>query len=278
MICKKCGKKLPDRAHFCDRCGAKQINNVRSQKTEAMENYDSYRKRKMKYELEKKRKKRKMRIALVWIVFLAIAGAIGGGMYSYSYMMKNRPEELVGTSEPVESPDEIAETESTEETNVPEETEPEKTPEVEESEYEVYIDRAYGFKCAYPIGFVTGNLANKNTRLSLVDETGDGEMLISYQKAGKTDTASNLMRSYVNGLGVDPDFNRAGENWYSVTFTRNGRINHRLGTVNSELMHVYYDFTYEEGTDRREEYERYIDYIDEYLQKQVSKGNKKNKQ
>ncbi len=275
MICKKCGRKLPDRAHYCDRCGAKQISNVRSQKTEAMENYDRYRKRKMQYELEKKRRKRKMRIALVWIVLIAIASAVGGGIYSYSFMMKNRSEELVGASETIEATSEVVtETETAEETTP--EPSPEETSEADNSEYEVYIDRAYGFKCAYPTGFVTGNLANKNTRLSLVDETGDGEMLISYQKAGKTDTASNLMRSYVNGLGVDPDFNRAGDNWYSVTFTRSGRVNHRLGTIDSELTHVYYDFTYEEGSDKRQEYEKYIDYIDEFLQKQISKSKKKN--
>lgn len=276
MICKKCGKKLPDRAHYCDRCGAKQINNIRNQKTPAMENYDSYRKRKMKYELEKRRRKRKMRIALVWMILIAIVGAIGAGVYSYRYMMQNRSEALVSTTE-TDVPESTEETEETEETQEPEEISKETpSPSVapENSDYEVYIDRAYGFKCAYPIGFVTGSLANKNTRLSLVDETGDGEMLISYQKAGKTDTASTLMRSYVGGLGVDPDFNRAGENWYSVTFTRSGRINHRLGTINGDLMHVYYDFIYEQGSDKRSEYEEYIDYIDEFLKNQISKKKK----
>lgn len=276
MICKKCGRKLPDRAHYCDRCGAKQINNIRNQKTQAMENYDSYRKRKMQHELEKRRRKRKMRIAVLWIILIAIAAAIGGGIYSYKYMMQNRSEQLVGAAptETVEPTPEVAEEENSEET-VPEEEEPTATPAAENSDYEVYIDRAYGFKCAYPIGFVTGSLANKNTRLSLVDETGDGEMLISYQKAGKTDSASTLMKSYVNGLGVDPDFNRAGDNWYSVTFTRSGRINHRLGTINSDLMHVYYDFIYEQGSDKRTEYEEYIDYIDEFLKNQISKTKKK---
>ena len=276
MVCKKCGKKLPDRAHYCDRCGAKQINNIKSQKTPAMENYDSYRKRKMKYELEKRRRKRKMRIALVWIILIAIVGAIGAGVYSYKFMMQNRSEALVSTTETdvPEATEETEQTEEFEETALEETSSPTSTP--ENSEYEVYIDRAYGFKCAYPIGFVTGSLANKNTRLSLIDETGDGEMLISYQKAGKTDTASTLMRSYVGGLGVDPDFNRAGENWYSVTFTRSGRINHRLGTINGDLMHVYYDFIYEQGSDKRSEYEEYIDYIDEFLKNQISKNKKKN--
>ena len=276
MVCKKCGKRLADRAHFCDRCGAKQISTAKSSKTPAMENYDSYRKRKMKYELEKRRRKRRMRIALVWVILIAIGGAVGAGMYSYKYMMQNRSEALVSTTET----DVPEVTEEASETQEPEQDEPEETPTPtvasENTDFEVYIDRAYGFKCAYPVGFVTGSLANKNTRLSLVDETGDGEMLISYQKAGKTDTASALMRGYVEGLGVDPDFNRAGENWYSVTFTRSGRVNHRLGTINGDLMHVYYDFIYEQGSDRRSEYEEYIDYIDEFLKNQISKNKKKN--
>lgn len=298
MNCKNCGKRLSEKALYCDRCGtpvkatrtsrstttAKKNSSGRTStavatkkpQTDNRDSYDRYRKKKMQRDLELKRRRRRARIAIVWAIFLALAGAIGGGIYAYTYMMRGvNPQP---TPEPTEEV-QVEETELPEATIEPESTEKAKSTEKAEDDAasngcETYIDRAYGFKCAYPADFVTGSLANKNTRLSLKDPDGDGEMLISYEKISKSETATNLMRDYVGGLGVDPDFNRAGEKWYSVTFTRNGRVNHRKATILDSTQLVYYDFVYDQGSDNRNKYEDYIDYMDDYIEKQALKSNK----
>lgn len=293
MNCKNCGKRLSEKARYCDRCGSavKSSSSGRSgtrktyssgggtavatkTTTRSRDSYDNYRKKKMQRELEQRRRRRRARIAIVWIIFLAILGAIGGGLYAYSYMMRG------AKGEPEATPTVEVNAEVVDTTPEPEETQkpkPTATPEPEDNNNpgcEVYIDRAYGFKCAYPADFDSSSLMNKNTRLSLEDSSGDAQVLICYEKINKSDTASGLLMDYVDGLGVDPEFKKAGDKWYSVTFIRNGRIQHRKAIIFEENQLVYFDFAYEQGSDNKNKYEDYIDYMDDYLEKQISKSKK----
>lgn len=293
MNCKYCGKRLSESARFCDRCGepvgrrTTPKSNSSSKKPSTKkpvqkngDSYDKYRKRKMQQELEAKRRKRKRRLVVVWVILLTLICAIAGGIYAHTYMLQNVLDiETVDILEQGETNNKATEENQEEQAEITPSPSPSASPSPTPTEIaqedtsgcDIYIDRAYGFKCAYPSRFVTGTLSNNNTRLSLRDGEGDGQVLISYQKISKTDTASSLMKEYVNGLGADPDINRAGDNWYSVTFSRSGRINHRFAVVIPEEQYIYYDFVYEQGTAFKSEYDGYIDYMDKYLQKQVSK-------
>lgn len=297
MNCKKCGKRLSDKARYCDRCGsavkgaassmsvARKTTSSRGgtavatkPTTRSKNSYDAYRKKKMQEELEQRRRRRKVRIAILWIILLAIIGAVGGGLYAYTYMMRggtpeNEEASVSETDIPISNPEKTESIQTPEATQTPK---PTATPEPNDNNpgCDIYIDRAYGFKCAYPADFETGSLMNKNTRLSLEDGSGDAQVLICHEKINKSDTASGLMRDYVEGLGVDPEFNRAGDKWYSVTFIRNGRVQHRKAVILDDSQFVYYDFVYEQGSDNKNKYEDYIDYMDDYLEKQITKSKK----
>ena len=298
--CRRCGKKLPNDARICAYCGLKLTTQQSSgKKTTAKkqtssgrqtaakrDSYDRYRKQKMQQEIKKKRRRRRIRILIFWLLVLAIAGAVFGGMYAnkhYSSVINpsTEPTGEVHTSsaEPEKSDD------SEDDASTPKPTkEPEVTPaatskaqtldeKAENSGCVVYEDSSYDFKCAYPADFVEGTLKTNNTRVSFKDENGGAEMLINFEKTGKSDTAEKLLEDYLNKIGVDPDVDNSGDNFYSVTFTRGGRINHRKAVI-SDGKYIYYDFMYDQGSDSKSKYEDYIDFIDMYLE-QANKTSKK---
>lgn len=298
--CRRCGKKLPNDARICAYCGLKlttqQVNTKKTtakkqstgrQSAPKRDSYDRYRKQKMQQEIKKKRRRKRIRLLIFWLILLAIAGAVFGGMYAN----KHYSSILNPSAEPAEEVhNNGAETEKSTDTEADEASaseptkEPEATPEatskaqtldekVESNGCVVYEDSSYDFKCAYPADFVEGTLKTNNTRASFKDENGGAEMLINFEKTGKSDTAEKLLEEYLNKIGVDPDVDNSGDNFYSVTFTRGGRINHRKAII-SDGKYIYYDFMYDQGSDSKAVYEDYIDFIDMYLE-QANKSSKK---
>lgn len=281
MYCKKCGKKLPDSSRFCDRCG--QPTNAAPKKSRPKQDapkrrqndsYDNYRKKKMQHEVQRRRRQRQTRIITVWAIIIAILVAVGAGFGAYYITMKNLTENKV-TASPSPSASTSAASEAPSESAAAQKSE--AAQDSDNSGCDIYIDKSYGFKCAYPSDFETGTLANSNTKLSLKDPSGDGEMLISCEKVSESQTMSVLLRDYVKGIGVEPDFNRAGDDWYTVTFTRNGKVNHRKAVLFDKALLVYYDFTFSEGSDNKAKYSGYITYIDEYIEKQLHKTSDEDK-
>lgn len=288
MYCKNCGKKLSESARFCDRCGQPsgtapkkpQRTSSAQGKKQAVsrrqpDSYDRYRKKQLQKEAERKRRRKRTRIITIWVILIALAGAVGGGIYAYYYTMKNSGGDWTGanaSASPAGTQQSSPSPSASSEADRPEETSAASSQ--DNSGCEIYIDSAYGFRCPYPAKFETGTLSNRNTRLSLKDPEGDGEMLISYEKISETQTAANLMRDYVKGIGVSADFNRAGENWYEVDFKRNGKVNHRKAVIIDNSKYVYFDFTYNENTEHKKVYDSYIDYADEYLENQYTEKSK----
>jgi len=263
----------------------------------------------MKREAEIRRRKRRTRILTVWIIILAIIASIGGGIYSFIHTSNNsnmtsdnpsvqtqtnenteseQPEESDNTSENSDSDKSKAseneelpeETDSEEDTETTSEEDDENADSAEaaDSGCEIYIDKTHGFKCPYPSSFEVGTLSNKNTRLSIKDPEGDGEMLISYEKISEAQKASILMRDYVKGIGVEPEYNRAGNNWYEVTFIRGGKFNHRKAVITDGTKYVYYDFTYSVDSESKTEYEKYIEFADSYLEKNYPESSETDKE
>ncbi len=214
----------------------------------------------MQLELKKKRRKRRIRMLIFWLIVLAIAGGVFGGMYANkSYQSSINPASEAPSEMPEEaSSEDESPSEKPESTSEPSQ-EPEKTEKpssksetLEEkaanSGCAVYEDASYEFKCAYPADFVEGTLKNNNTRVSYKDENGGAEMLINFEKISKSETAEKLMEDYISKIGVDPDVDNCGDNFFSVTFTRGGRINHRKAIIFDD-KYIYYDFMYDHGSD-----------------------------
>ena len=273
MYCKKCGKKISDNARFCDRCGQPVPAQRPQPKKRELDSYDRYRKKKMQKEAQRRRQKKRVAVIVVWAIIIAVIVSVAGGLYAHNYIMKNAPDgvqAMPGVS-PTPKPSETVEpTASTAaKSEEPDDSEGGSMNSASDEGCQIYIDNVYGFRCPYPSEFEVDNLSNQNTRLSLKDAEGGGRMIISYEKISDTDNGASLMRDYVGGIGVSPEYNRAGENWYSVSFVRNGKVNHRKGIIINGTEHVYYDFTYDQLSDKKAKYEDYTDYIDEFLDTQT---------
>ena len=290
MYCKNCGRKLEDTARFCDRCGQMAgtvpprqkpqgrqdtdnagRNNKRFE-SQGRDSYSEYRKKKMQNDLDAKRRKKKTRILVIWVAIITIVAAVGGGIFANRQTKSQLEAEKAKKTgvTPTETATEQADESSSEE---PEETSEnkqsaEKSETADNPDVEVYRDSMYDFKCPCPSYFEQGTLANNNTRLSLSDPDGDGKMLICCEKISGNQSPAVLMREYVNGIGVEPDFNRAGTNWYAVTFTRNSKTNHRKAIIIDNSTYMYYDFSYNSASDNKSKYEEFIEYADGYLDKQ----------
>lgn len=276
MYCKKCGKKISDKTRFCDRCGhpSKSGSAVKSTQSSRRhppkhssskrkpDSYDIYRKNKMKREAEKRhREKRRKRISM-WLIFFAMILSVGAGFYAYYSMMQNINNGGSDLNDDLKVPS--AAEENAENSELVTENDIDEDVEVS-GDYYMHIDSNYNFECPYPSGFEVGTTSNQNIRLSLFDPDGDAQMIISCEEIASTQTANNLMRDYVKGIGVDEFESLAGENYYEVTFARNAKINHRKAVIVNEGEIIYYDFVYGNVSDYADQYEEYIEYIDKHF-------------
>ncbi len=297
MYCKKCGRKLRNEARFCDYCGqstketrtssaSKPSGTARSQSSsKARAEYDRNKKQR---ELERQKVQKKRTTAL-FLFLIAIVAALVLGFASYNMTKTELDKEKGITTEETEAPkntEEALEDDETEETEAPKKTsqptETEKAEVKNEKYYEdiakkcnIYRDsRTENIRCPYPESFEQGSKSNKNTVISLVDPLNDGSMMICSETVGTGKSASVLMKNYAAGVGGSIKTSRAGEGWYEITFTRNNKINHRKAVV-VDGVSVYYDFSYDVDSSEASSYEEYIEYIDYYLDKELTSATKK---
>ncbi len=137
-------------------------------------------------------------------------------------------------------------------------------------------DRMRNIRCPYPSSFEQGSRSNSSTVISLVDTINDGAMMICTQDVNINSTGSSLMKDYASGVGGEIKSSRAGDNWYSITFERNNKVNHRKAVVYDGLC-VYYDFSYDVDSSSKSNYEEYMSYFDFYLDSEIEKFTSKNK-
>jgi hypothetical protein len=156
----------------------------------------------------------------------------------------------------------------------PSETEEPATspPKTENTEYRTYtLDN--GMKLSYPYDF-EAKTASGDQELRLTDGEAVMEVYVHEFPGG---TPSGLMKSYTNTLSGRTTYELTGNSWYIVTFkTSEGKIIHRKYIIDSENdLSVYYDFTYSADSENSDEYEKYIDYIDEAFGTASSSKTKK---
>lgn len=299
MYCKKCGRKLRNEARFCDHCGqsTKETRTQSTSKTTGARTQGSskarseYEKNKKQRQLERERVQKKRRTAF-FLLLIAIVVAAVLGFASYN-MTKNELDKEKQTVEETLKPENTEETvktdtEESEETETPSKNTPKPTEVSEKAEqknekyYETVAnscniyrdDRMDSIRCPYPESFEQGSKSNKNTVISLVDPLNDGAMMICAEAVGTGKSASVLMKNYAAGVGGSIKTSRAGDGWYEISFERNNKINHRKAVIADGLC-VYYNFSYDVDSSEASSYEEYIEYIDYYLDKELTSATKK---
>ena len=301
MYCKKCGRKLRSEARFCDHCGqsTKETKSQTASKTSGTTRTQGsskarteYEKNKKQRELERQRVQKNRRTAFfLLLVAVVVAAVLGFASYNMTKSEldkeKQTTEETLKpekTEEALQTEDEaIEETEDEEASkNTPKPTEESGESKKNDKDYEAIADicniyrddRMDSIRCPYPESFEQGSKSNKNTVISLVDPLNDGSMMICAETVGTGKSASALMKDYAAGVGGSIKKSRAGDGWYEISFERNNKLNHRKAVIVDGLC-VYYDFSYDVDSGEASSYEEYIEYIDYYLDKELTSATKK---
>ena len=295
MYCKKCGRKLREEARFCDYCGqsTKETRSQSAPKTTRTQSSSKarseYEKNKKQRQIERERVQKNRRTAFfLLLVAIVVAAVLGFASYNMTKTELDKEKQVTEetqtpktTQEPIETEDDTEEEKTSEATPKSTETS-QKTEEKNEKYYEsvakscnIYRDdRMDSIRCPYPESFEQGSKSNKNTVISLVDPLNDGAMMICSETVGTGKSASTLMKNYAEGVGGSIKTSRAGDGWYEITFERNNKLNHRKAVVVDGLC-VYYDFSYDVDSGESSSYEEYIEYIDYYLDKELTSATKK---
>lgn len=305
MYCKYCGKQLSNNARFCDRCGhnvgrisqqgsSRQSSSGRSypyghedlysyekNRSSGYSKYQKYKREQQRRAAEEKRRKIRNRRIVLLIILLAVAASVATGIGSYIYVKNHSDDAWKNT-------DGAAQVNATASVSPSVSPSPSQEPAsatvgtsqsadgilsaAAANKCKIYTDKTMNFTFPYPESFVEASISGSKTKYSVKDPEGDGSMMISAETVGSSATAKQIMKDYASGVGTSLSFNRAGDNWYSLAFERNGKYNYRKGILLNG-QHIYYDFIYETSSQKRSEYEGYTKYIDEYLSALLEKGS-----
>ncbi len=253
MYCKKCGKKLPEDARFCDRCNTsvRKKEGKRAQIENLKEERIARKKAKAIEERLKNIKKARRRryITTVYIVLGALI--LGGVSVLISYCANSRDNAFV------------TEEEFATQTPVPTVT-PDTTGVIEgvnngEGYIEVTVQNA---SFTYPETFVE----NKNTDgkiISLKDKEGDATLAVSKEITSLDAIA--LMEKYRDGIeNAKAKDSLASSSGYSITVEAGDMIYHKKSFV-SNGVELYYEFVYPIDSAKATDYENAIKYMDEFF-------------
>lgn len=268
MYCKNCGKKLPDDARFCDRCNMSvrkkedKMNLIVELKEERLA------RRKAKAIEERQRKirriRRKRRGTVLSVIAIILGLGVISGVIAYINYIKtstfNESTEIMDTTEaPTESAAPavvIGGGQVSNETRTPVITTEEPIPGSGGSYTEVSIA---GFGFAYPSSFKEED-DSKNI-LSLTD----GNAFITANKAVTGSAPKDLMKKYADETGGSPLESRANDTGYEITISVGSDIYHKKSIV-ANGTEVYYEIRYPAASANAAQYEKDIEYMDEFFQ------------
>lgn len=273
MYCKKCGKRLPPGARFCDRCNT----SVRSKggKMDQIEDLKEERlaRRKAKEVEErlkgiKKVRRKRYKIILgiiITLVVLGIASAIASNiMFSRNSMLNNPIDDVPDTTEKVseEKPtamvvEGVAVTEAASE-----------KPVVNRDGYmELTKD---GISFAYPSSF-TSDEEDKDVFLSLKDSMGDAVIKV-YKETTSAKTETEAMKKYRDSKGITVTQATTTDGCYSVTGTKDDMTYHSFGHVEDGIA-FWYELSYPTSAAKAESYGTAAAYMDNYLKSKNYSGD-----
>lgn len=280
QYCKNCGRELKDGARFCERCGRsvrKSRSSENSKKQEQIEKLQKERlERKRRQEqrevIENKRKERRRQKLLkqskVIFALLGIAAAIAViAVISFIATSSGSKEAVWKTQDGVDLTSTTIPTMQPSTTAVP--ASPVSPGEndainnvTSKDDYDNF-ELPNGMEIPYPEVFEEAE-ARGIQKLSLSDKYGGGaKMTVSYEEY-PGGTPSGLMKDFAAENDGEITYSLAGSNWYGITVDNEGEISHRKYIIDRESDRViYYDFVYDDDSDYADDYEAYIEYIDE---------------
>lgn len=259
MYCKKCGKKLPDNARFCDRCNTSVRNKDRKLEriAELKEERLARRKAQAIEERHKKIKRikseRRRRFGMI-IIGVLMLGVMSGAAAYIVYMSNARTDEIEEAPVITDSP---KPTESATAVVVGEGVKT-AAPDVNVPNSDGYIEcKLSGREFCYPVMFVEAD-KKEDELYSLADSSGSGKITAGVNQTDKT--AKVLMKDHARNVTDS----RATENSYYLNELNGSHAYHRAGYV-ADGKEYYYELIYLASDDKKSEYDAYIDYMDAYF-------------
>lgn len=253
MYCKKCGKKLPEDARFCDRCNTSvRKKEGRRAQIENLKEERLARKKAQVIEERLKNIKRARRRRYITTVYI-IAGVLvlGGTSVLISYCANSRENAF------------ITEEEFATQTPAPTVT-PDATGVIEGvNNSEGYIEVAVQNSVfAYPQTFTAGK--NPDGKLLVLNDS-DGDAKLTFSKEVTSLDSIALMEKYRNGIeNAKAKDSLASSSGYSITVEAGDMIYHKKSYV-SNGAELYYEIVYPTSSLKATDYENTIKYMDEFF-------------
>ncbi len=252
MYCKKCGKKLPDDARFCDRCNTSvRKKEGRRAQIESLKEERLARKKAKAIEERLKNIKKVRRRKYITTIYVALGIVILGGMsVLISYCANSRNNAFV-TEEEFATPTPVAT------------ATPDTVDVVGVNNGEGYIEVVVqNSDFAYPDSFVAGK--NPEGKL-LVLKDKDGDATITLSKEITSLDAIALMEKYRDAIeNAKAKDSLASSSGYSITIEAGDMIYHKKSYV-SNGAELYYEFVYPMDSAKATDYENAIKYMDEFF-------------
>ena len=252
QYCKNCGRQLKDGMRFCDRCGQsvrkaqesgqtarhREIRELQEERLNRKKHLEE--KERKQQRIKEKRRKNNNGCLFVGIIVLIVVACLSVyighrlGQSSSSTNNTDNPS-MLATSEPTVTPGTAA-----------------------VGDYKELV--VGNIRCPYPSSFKTSGTVSGDVKLSVSDSLGGAKMVIAQE--ARTEGPMELAKEYIAQIGAGAqDTMKKGDDWYSVTASVNGTVDHRKCIVRKGLA-VYYDFEYSESSGSAATYEGYIEEID----------------
>lgn len=255
MYCKKCGKKLPVDARFCDRCNTSvrkkegrraQIENLKEERIARKKAQD------IEERLKNIKKARRRRYITVIYIIVGVL-VLGGTSVLVSYCANSRDNAFV-TEEEFATPTPTPAT-----TDVPDPSGIGKGVNNGAGFIEIAVQNS-GF--AYPETFVAGE--NPDGKLLVLNDN-EGDATVTLSKEVTSLDSISLMEKYRDGIeNAKAKDSLASSNGYSITIEAGDMIYHKKSHV-SNGAELYYEFVYPMDSAKATDYENAIKYMDNFF-------------
>ena len=246
MYCKNCGKELPDDARFCDKCNMSvrkkegKMDMIEELKEERLARQKAHEIEARLKKIKKVKRKRYRAVVLVVLGIVAVWGIIVCVSYGINWE-KDSP--LKGENVELNPTPEATAT-----------AEPTKRP--EDKKY-ITVAVGEGINVAYPKTFNQSEVAEGDIVASYSDRTAT--IIIDTENAILT--PNDLMDKYYQSvLNAVVDASSATDDGYTITVTAGTKKHHKKCLLKDGEA-ISYEIIY--PADSAEEYEKYIEYMDE---------------
>ena len=277
--CKKCGRLLKEGARFCDRCGqsAKQSRNSdvekKQQQIEMLQRERLKRKQRQKEldAIEQKRQERRKekrqnqnRILFALIACIAVTAIVA--LIAFIVTTISTKDEPWKNNTPIGglSTDAIS-------TMAPSMTaEPSAQPEAPEKDNYSAYELSNGTRFPYPKSFTEEDIED-DEKLRFTHPSGAEIKVYLIEYPGGTSSA--LMKDYADSEIGKVSYSSAEDSCYAITLKDDDISKHRkyLIDLNNDVC-LYYDLEFDSTLVNTEDFEDYIDYMDEHFT--LPKNNK----